>query len=127
MNNWPQEYKLNGWLVSLKSGGKLDAHIHEDAWISGTLYIQIPKMTNEDEGNLVLCVDEEGLALNQTSSVRRVIDVSTGVLCLFPSSLLHYTIPFISDEPRIVLAFDVVPAVSENSFQTIGNKNSTTP
>jgi len=31
-------------------------------------------------------------------------------LCLFPASLLHYTIPFESEEKRIVLAFDVVPA-----------------
>ena len=37
------------------------------------------------------------------------IDVRTGSLCLFPSSLLHYTIPFEADEDRIVLAFDVVP------------------
>jgi hypothetical protein len=28
-------------------------------------------------------------------------------LCLFPSSLLHYTIPFESNQERIVLAFDV--------------------
>ena len=39
----------------------------------------------------------------------RSIDVVTGSLCLFPSSLLHYTIPFESDEDRIVLAFDMIP------------------
>jgi hypothetical protein len=38
-----------------------------------------------------------------------MIDVRTGSLVLFPSSLMHYTIPFESDENRIVLAFDVVP------------------
>ena len=32
----------------------------------------------------------------------------TGSMCLFPASLLHYTIPFESLEERIVLAFDVV-------------------
>ena len=37
------------------------------------------------------------------------IDVVTGSLCLFPSSLLHYTIPFESEGNRIVLAFDVIP------------------
>jgi hypothetical protein len=35
--------------------------------------------------------------------------VVTGSLCLFPASLLHYTIPFESEEERVVLAFDVVP------------------
>ena len=38
------------------------------------------------------------------------IDVVSGSLCLFPSSLHHYTIPFESEEARIVLAFDVTPA-----------------
>ena len=37
------------------------------------------------------------------------IDVVTGSLCLFPSSLLHYTIPFEAEEERIVLAFDMIP------------------
>jgi hypothetical protein len=35
--------------------------------------------------------------------------VTTGSLCLFPASLLHYTIPFESNDDRIVLAFDVKP------------------
>jgi hypothetical protein len=37
------------------------------------------------------------------------IDVTTGSLCIFPASLLHYTTPFESEEDRIVLAFDVKP------------------
>ena len=40
---------------------------------------------------------------------QNIIDVTPGCLCLFPASLLHYTIPFESDEDRIVLAFDVLP------------------
>ena len=40
---------------------------------------------------------------------RKSIDIVTGSLVFFPSSLLHYTIPFESNEDRIVLAFDVIP------------------
>ena len=40
---------------------------------------------------------------------KKIIDVVTGSLCLFPSSLYHYTIPFEVEEERIVLAFDVMP------------------
>jgi tetratricopeptide (TPR) repeat protein len=40
---------------------------------------------------------------------KKIINVVTGSLCLFPSSLLHYTIPFKSEEERIVLAFDIKP------------------
>jgi len=39
--------------------------------------------------------------------VNRTIDVVTGSLVLFPASLTHYTIPFESEEERLVLAFDV--------------------
>jgi len=43
------------------------------------------------------------------NKIEKSIDVVTGSLCLFPSSLLHYTIPFEVEENRIVLAFDVIP------------------
>ena len=103
LKNWPEEYTLNGWLISMKSGGKLKPHMHEYGWLSGSIYINVPKKKTADSGNLVVCIDDE----DETS--KKSIDVVTGSLCLFPASLLHYTIPFESDEERIVLAFDVKP------------------
>ena len=103
IKSWPSDYEIYGWLVSMKSGGKLAAHMHDKGWISGSIYINVPSKVNEDSGNLVVCLDSE------RDKNRRSIDVVTGSLCLFPSSLLHYTIPFKSDEDRIVLAFDVIP------------------
>ena len=93
----------------MKSGGKLSPHMHEKGWISGSIYINVPLKSNPDSGNLVVCIDgEDHLAVGKIP--REIsIDVTTGSLCLFPSSLLHYTIPFESEEERIVLAFDVVP------------------
>jgi len=101
LKNWPEEYTLNGWLISMKSGGKLKPHMHEYGWLSGSIYINVPKKKTIDSGNLVVCIDDKD-EINKKS-----IDVMTGSLCLFPASLLHYTIPFESDEDRIVLAFDV--------------------
>ncbi len=103
---WPQNFSLSGWLISMKEGGKLKPHIHENGWLSGSVYIQVPKRQN-DEGNLVVCKDDEYLDDNSHLSLQ----VNTGDICLFPASLLHYTIPFQSDEDRIVLAFDVKPKV----------------
>jgi len=40
--------------------------------------------------------------------MEKIINVVTGSLVLFPASLTHYTIPFESEEERIVLAFDVI-------------------
>jgi tetratricopeptide (TPR) repeat protein len=110
IKSWPIEYTLNGWLVSMKNGGKLDAHIHEEGWISGSIYINVPPKSNRDSGNLVVCTNDEKYEQSDDKN-KQSIDVVTGSLCLFPSSLMHYTIPFESDEERIVLAFDMVPKV----------------
>jgi hypothetical protein len=105
ITSWPEEYSLFGWLISMKSGGELKPHMHENGWLSGSIYINVPKKRKIDSGNLVLCVEEEFIHDNQMESIA----VETGSFCLFPASLLHYTVPFESKEDRIVLAFDVVP------------------
>ena len=101
----PSNYRLDGWIVKMINGGAIKPHMHEEGWISGSVYINVPPKVEKDSGNLVVCVDSETVHQAQSKS----IDVVTGSLCLFPSSLLHYTIPFESDEDRIVLAFDMIP------------------
>ena len=105
---WPASYNLRGWLISMKSGGKLAPHIHERGWISGSVYINVPPKSTVDSGNLVITLTKEEQVLGaKNSSIS--IDVVTGSLCLFPASLYHYTVPFEEEENRIVLAFDVIP------------------
>ena len=105
IKNWPTNYNLMGWLVSLKKGGKITAHMHDLGWLSGSIYVNVPPKLQTDSGNLVVCIDEN----ENKNENKKSIDVVTGSLCLFPSSLLHYTIPFESEENRIVLAFDMIP------------------
>ena len=108
IKNWPTNYNLTGWLISLKKGGKLKAHMHDLGWLSGSIYVNVPQKLQTDSGNLVVCTDEiENKKSNNKN--KKSIDVRTGSLCLFPSSLFHYTIPFDSEDERIVLAFDVIP------------------
>jgi hypothetical protein len=52
-------------------------------------------------------VGEENDATDTRVNLKKVINVVTGSLVLFPASLTHYTIPFKADEERIALAFDV--------------------
>ena len=92
----------------MKSGGELSAHIHDTGWITGSIYINVPQKARKDSGNLVVTTDDTKHKKGKTKNMKS-IDVVTGSLCLFPSSLLHYTIPFKSNEDRIVLAFDVIP------------------
>ena len=39
----------------------------------------------------------------------KIVDINKGSLVLFPSSLFHRTIPFISQEERHSIAFDLIP------------------
>ncbi len=104
--NWPKNYKVNGWLISMKKGGSLSPHIHEYGWVSGSIYLNVPKKINNNDGNLVVGLDPQ---MHESIANKKSINVVNGNLCLFPSSLYHCTIPFESEENRIVLAFDVIP------------------
>jgi tetratricopeptide (TPR) repeat protein len=111
IQRWPEKYKLHGWLVAMKTGGKLSAHMHDTGWVSGSIYINIPKKNNKNDGNIAFCIEEEQFLTAGQKYSEKIIDISTGSMCLFPSSLLHHTIPFDSEEERVVFAFDVQPDV----------------
>ena len=104
IRNWPAKYSLYGWLVSMANGGELAPHIHEKGWLSGGIYINVPSYLDNESGNLVVSLHENLTGANES------IDVVTGDLCLFPASLYHHTTPFKSNEARVTLAFDVLPA-----------------
>ena len=94
----------------MKNGGKIEPHIHDHGWLSGSIYINIPPKLNINNGNLVVCLNNQQneISSNNKDKNNKIINVVTGTLCLFPASLFHYTIPFKSEEERIVLAFDVM-------------------
>ncbi len=106
---WPKKYSLVAWLVSMRSGGKLRPHMHDNGWLSGSVYIHIPDEIRPPEGSLVVSLDENEFCPRNKTKDSKVFAVTTGTLCLFPASLYHHTLPFESDDERLVLAFDVVP------------------
>ncbi len=91
----------------MKSGGNITPHIHDNAWMIGSIYINVPPKPNVDSGNLVVSLGEESDATEERQNLKKSIDVRTGSLVLFPGSLTHYSIPFESHEDRIVLAFNI--------------------
>ena len=103
----PVEYSLYGWLIRMKSGGSLRPHIHTEGWLSGSIYINVPRKLKVDSGNLVVSLGDETDANDARINEKKVVNVVTGSMVLFPASLMHYTSPFESEEERIVLAFDV--------------------
>jgi hypothetical protein len=106
IKKWPTEYSLYGWLISMKSGGELKPHIHSNGWLSGSLYINVPPKSKAESGNLVVSLGKDNDTTDTRINEKKTINVVTGSMVLFPASLMHYTIPFESEEERIVLAFD---------------------
>lgn len=105
------EFKFAGaWSVRLKSQGYHTDHIHPEGWISSALYIALPAEVREatdHSGHIRFGVPprETGLALPPL----RIVKPQVGMLVLFPSYMWHGTVPFTSEQPRIAVAFDLVP------------------
>ena len=110
ITKWPPKYQLFGWLISFGNGGELEPHIHENGWLSGSIYIYMPEDAVPESGNLVFSTSKQKQKQQATFQKERVLKVETGRVCLFPSSLYHYTTPFQSNEKRVVLAFDIIPS-----------------
>ena len=50
----PKRYKIRAWFVKLISQGFQKSHIHPTAWLSGVLYLNIPKNLKNNQGSLKL-------------------------------------------------------------------------
>lgn len=110
LTRWPESYALEGWLVAMHREGFLRSHIHESGWISGTLYVNVPKELEKDQGCISFSTHGGVYPGDQKDFPEKIVGVERGMINLFPSSLFHHTIPFESKEERISLAFDVVPS-----------------
>jgi tetratricopeptide (TPR) repeat protein len=102
------------WSVRLRSGGFHISHIHHTGWISSALYVSLPDQVAAladgtiGQGALTFGIPDENLGLELTP--RRVETPRVGRLVIFPSYFWHGTIPFESEQPRLTVAFDALPA-----------------
>lgn len=105
----------SSWYVKMHQGGHLTSHIHETGWISGSLYLALPReKPNGDEGSIEFSTDGDGYPRRHDDFPVRTITPEVGDIVMFPSSVFHRTIPFASAEERICIAFDVKPAQSHH-------------
>jgi len=101
----------SSWYVKMKTGGHLTSHIHEEGWVSGSLYLTLPtKKQHEHEGSIELSTHGDNYPQQHDNFPTKTIDPEVGDLVMFPSSVFHRTIPFGSDEERICIAFDLKPS-----------------
>ncbi|GAB5412719.1 MAG: putative 2OG-Fe(II) oxygenase [Congregibacter sp.] len=98
------------WSVRLKDQGFHANHIHPEGWVSSALYISLPpevQAGTNTQGHIQFGSPMTQLGLELAP--KRTVKPSVGTLVLFPSYMWHGTLPFRSDEPRITVAFDLLP------------------
>ena len=109
ISQFPKKLKLKGWHVKLVKSGYQKPHIHASGWVSGVLYLKIPKKIKGDEGAIAFSLHGYGYRKEKEDIPVQQHVPQEGDLVFFPSSLFHHTIPFESDEDRQCIAFDVQP------------------
>lgn len=109
----PSKYDFRMWATVIQRGGWHSAHSHEKAWLSGVYYVQCPHTRDEDEAGHSGWIEFDGFThYGNNQSYRRKIrrvKPEPGLLLFFSSYMLHATQPFMGDDYRISIAFDVIP------------------
>ena len=107
--NWEKNiYQLKGWAIIMNKGGNLKPHNHENGWLTGTFYLQMPnKGANKEEGAIEFSHQGPRYPSGDAAFEKRLIRPQARDLNIFSSSLFHRTIPFQSDKQRICIAFDI--------------------
>src|SRR5580704_16195884 len=103
--------RYNGsWSVRLHSTGFHTSHVHPRGWISSACYIELPdSMRAGRTAEGILSFGAPGMITTPTLDAELSVRPELGLLVLFPSYFWHGTLPFHSEQPRLTVAFDVVP------------------
>lgn len=99
------------WSVLLRQGGSHAAHMHMEGWISSVFYVATPAVSaGAADRQGWLAIGEPPLQLDPPCPPVMYVEPRPGRLVLFPSYAWHGVIPFRTDDRRLTMAFDVVPA-----------------
>jgi tetratricopeptide (TPR) repeat protein len=101
---------LGSWSSRLRDQGFHTSHIHAQGWISSCYYVALPDAVGDEAGRQGwIEFGRPSFKLDLKEPVKRSIQPRAGQLILFPSYMLHGTVPFRSAQDRTTIAFDVVP------------------
>jgi len=109
----PSRWNIDIWSTILGSQGHQMPHIHRSGWLSGCYYANIPDVIAADSGDAAGWIEfgrPQEHPHAQAKPVVRSYQPNEGMAVLFPSYFYHRTKPFESDDKRISIAFDIIPA-----------------
>lgn len=106
------DYRIQGaWSVRLRPGGFHKDHFHPEGWLSSAFYVETPDqaLAGDDRAGWIR-FGQPPFRTEPALPPERWVRPQPGRLVLFPSYMWHGTEPFTTDERRMTIAFDVVPA-----------------
>jgi tetratricopeptide (TPR) repeat protein len=110
LRNVPARYRLHVWATQAAERGFIDTHIHEDSWLSGAYYVELPPAIGEDDATHAGWIEFgrpfASLPQPPEAALRRLCP-KVGTLLLFPSYLFHRTLPYAGSGERISISFDL--------------------
>jgi len=110
LRNVPERYRLHVWATQATQSGFIDTHIHEDSWLSGAYYVELPAAIRDDDATHAGWIEFgrpfANLPQPPDAAIRQVFP-QVGTLLLFPSYLFHRTLPYIGSGERISISFDL--------------------
>ena len=109
----PDDYRMHVWATQAAQSGYIDTHIHEDSWLSGAYYVELPAAIRADDpthaGWIEFGRPYANLPPWPEGALRRVLP-QVGTLLLFPSYLFHRTLRYAGSGERISISFDLAAA-----------------
>jgi uncharacterized protein (TIGR02466 family) len=105
-------HRIEGaWSVRLKPGGFHKDHFHGEGWLSSAFYVETPDAAlDSPERQGWIRFGQPPFRTEPPLPAEHHVRPKPGRLVLFPSYMWHGTVPFTTDERRLTIAFDVVPA-----------------
>lgn len=98
------------WSVRLRPNGFHADHVHPQGWLSSACYIALPAAVEKADREGWIKFGQPGVPTHPPLGPEHFVKPEPGLLALFPSYMWHGTVPFSGDEPRLTIAFDLLPA-----------------
>lgn len=103
---------LHNWCVITEGDGYEEWHVHQNGWMSGVYYVDVPDSVTSGSGPggcIAFGLPEDLVGDTAAREFgQTLVRPEAGLMMLFPSHTYHRTFPHHGDGRRICLAFDIL-------------------